>query len=206
LVLRKEGRRRELHVEAVGGGGLLRRDGAPVGEGERGRAGELRWRLGKLVGCPVRAHGDRRRELCGGLGGGGANGGRRQLWMSCGARSGARSREERRIRTSGSSWNGLGGPGRERGRARSAGAIRRRRGASSGHPRRMCKEMAPRGETEKRRGGTREGARAGARRVAVGLAHGRRWTGEGEEQREERERKEFDRVKIKFFSKFSFET
>ena len=67
--MRKEGRRRELHVEAVGGGGLLRRDGAPVGEGERGRAGELRWRLGKLVGCPVRAHGDRRRELRGGLGG-----------------------------------------------------------------------------------------------------------------------------------------
>ena len=129
--MRKEGRRRELHVEAVGGGGLLRRDGAPVGEGERGRAGELRWRLGKLVGCPVRAHGDRRRELRGGLGGGGANGGRRQLWTSCGARSGARSREERRIRTSGSSWNGLGGPGRERGRARSAGAIRHRRGAST---------------------------------------------------------------------------
>ena len=73
--MRKEGRRRELHVEAVGGGGLLRRDGAPVGEGERGRAGELRWRLGKLVGCPVRAHGDRRREIRGGLGGGGANGG-----------------------------------------------------------------------------------------------------------------------------------
>ena len=118
-------------MEAVGGGGLLRRDGAPVGEGERGRAGELRWRLGKLVGCPVRAHGDRRRELRGGLGGGGANGGRRQLWTSCGARSGARSREERRIRTSGSSWNGLGGPGRERGRARSAGAIRRRRGTST---------------------------------------------------------------------------
>jgi len=32
----------------------------------------------------------------------------------------------------------------------------------------MCREMAPRGETEKRRGGTREGARAGARRVADG--------------------------------------
>ena len=37
----KEGRRKELHMEAVGGGCLLRRDGAPVGEGERGWAGEL---------------------------------------------------------------------------------------------------------------------------------------------------------------------
>jgi len=47
----------------------------------------------------------------------------------------------------------------------------------------MCREMAPRGETEKRRGGTREGARAGARRVADGAGtasqpkqRGRRWS------------------------------
>ena len=188
--MRKEGRRRELHVEAVGGGGLLRRDGAPVGEGERGRAGELRWRLGKLVGCPVRAHGDRRRELRGGLGGGGANGGRRQLWTSWGARSGTRSREERRIKTSGSSWNDLGGPGRERGRARSARAIRRSRGAST-----CAHGMAPRGEAERvgvvglGEPGVGEVVWPGGRRVAGGLAHGRRWTGEGERaEREEREK------------------
>ena len=38
----------------------------------------------------------------------------------------------------------------------------------------MCREMAPRGETEKRRGGTREGARAGAQRVADGAGVRRR--------------------------------
>jgi len=56
--------------------------------------------------------------------------------------------------------------------------------------------MAPRGEAE-RVGGGRVGrtqfrggglAGPGGRRVAGGLAHGRRWTGEGTEQREERER------------------
>ena len=127
-------------MEAVGGGGLLRRDGAPVGEGERGRAGELRWRLGKLVGCPVRAHGDRRRELRGGLGGGGANGGRRQLWTPCGARSSARSREERRVRTL---WSSREGSRRVKGEGR-AGAVGRVVTMSpwwfGGHPRLACRD------------------------------------------------------------------
>ena len=96
----KEGRRGEFHVEAVGGGGLLRRDGAPVGEGERGRAGELRWRLGKLVGCPVRAHGDRRRELRGNRGGGTHGGRRRRSRVGESSSSGSsarRGRDELRI-------------------------------------------------------------------------------------------------------------
>ena len=57
--------------------------------------------------------------------------------------------------------------------------------------------IATRGEAERLRSGTGAGlgepsaeevAWPGGRRVAGGLAHGRRWTGKGREQREERER------------------
>ena len=47
----------------------------------------------------------------------------------------------------------------------------------------------------------------GRRRVAGGLAHGRRWTGEGEEQREERERqRNLIKSNFEFFSTISNHT
>ena len=121
------GRPEEAPPRNRGGGG----GGGPVARGGGERVGEHQRSVRELAVGFFGREGGWRRGLRGSLGGGGANGGRRQLWTPCGARSGARSREERRIRTSGSSWNGLGGPGRERGRARSAGAIRRRRGTST---------------------------------------------------------------------------
>ena len=64
--------------------------------------------------------------------------------------------------------------------------------------------IATRGEAERLRSGTgaglgepRDGEAAwpGGRRVAGGLAHGRRWTGEGERaEREEREREKKDLI------------
>ena len=55
-------------------------------------------------------------------------------------------------------------------------SVRRRRGVSSGHPRRECREMAPRGETEKLREkpgtGRGKGAVCGRRRMASARRHG----------------------------------
>ena len=83
--------------------------------------------------------------------------------------------------------------GREKKRGRSAGSARRRRGASA-----FLLDVRARGQCRVARSNGLEGAGLGEpsagevawpgrRRVAGGLAHGRRWTGEGREQREERE-------------------
>ena len=92
-----------------------------------------------------------------------------------------------------------GGSRREKKRGRSAGSARRRRGASA-----FILDVRARGQCRVARSNGLEGAGlgepsagevawpggrrvAGGRHVAGGLAHGRRWTGEGREQREERE-------------------
>ena len=86
-----------------------------------------------------------------------------------------------------------GGSRREKKRGRSAGSARRRRGASA-----FILDVRARGQCRVARSNGLEGAGLGepsagevawpgGRCVAGGLAHGRRWTGEGREQREERE-------------------
>ena len=62
-------------------------------------------------------------------------------------------------------------------------SARRRRGASSVHPRRACREMAPRGETEKLREKPGWGATR-ARRVAGSLGSARAEQGRVREKRE----------------------
>ena len=171
----------------------------PRNRGGGERVGEHQRSVRELAVGFFGREGGWRRGLRGSLMGGGANGGRRQLWTPCGTRSGARSWEERRIRTSGSSWNGLGGPGRDRGRARSAGAIRRRRGASTAVLGVRARDGAAWrgragwggrfGRTRWRGGGLAGRAVRGVRPTASGRP-GRNRGGEGEQRERERERDE----------------
>ena len=70
--MRKEGRRRELHVEAVGGGGLLHGGSSPVRQGGDGWARELLWGERVLFPGPIGAGEGRKWELDVEAAGGGA--------------------------------------------------------------------------------------------------------------------------------------
>ena len=131
-----------------------------------------------------------RRELRGRPASGGANGGDGRLWTPWGARLEAWSREGSR---GGGRRLACEANGREESRAEGAselrsgarhGLARRRRGASSGHPRRACREMALHGEAERLREKPGTGERRG--RGAWPAASARHGAKQGRE-REQRE-------------------